>query len=79
MNIKSFNFTLFSLNLDETFKNFKKFYFKVNKFNKIFIAKIVDRGNPLKNISDIASMEIFASSVISSDPYNVIANLKKYL
>jgi len=79
LNIKSFNFTLFSLNLDETFKNFKKFYFKVNKFNKIFIAKIVDRGNPLKNISDIASMEIFASSVISSDPYNVIANLKKYL
>ena len=33
------------------------------------IARIVDRGNPESMISDIASMELYAASVVARDPY----------
>jgi len=40
------------------------------------VARVVDRGNLDKKTSDIGSMELYAGSVISSDPFNTIRNLK---
>ena len=35
------------------------------------LARIVDRGNPLKRTVDTGAMELFAASVVSSDPFEV--------
>jgi len=35
------------------------------------IARLVDRGHPASRASDIGTMELYASSVISSDPFEV--------
>ncbi|MGE5335484.1 MAG: hypothetical protein ACM3N4_12345, partial [Nitrososphaerota archaeon] len=40
------------------------------------VARFVDRGNPLAPTSDIAGLEIFGSSVISSDPFDVARSLR---
>src|SRR5262249_17389168 len=40
-----------------------------------FIARFVDRGSPLSDISDIAGMELFGTSVIASDPFAVARGL----
>lgn len=39
-------------------------------------ARFVDRGNPLAPTSDIAGLELFGSSVISSDPFHVAHSLR---
>ncbi len=36
-----------------------------------FVARFVDRGDPTSQTSDIAALELFGSSVISSDPFTV--------
>ena len=43
------------------------------------ISRMVDRGYPWDGSSDFASMELFASSIISSDPFMCIRNLKESL
>lgn len=43
------------------------------------IVRIVDRGNLSSKTADIGSMELFAQSVIGSNPYTVIDELKKEL
>jgi hypothetical protein len=43
------------------------------------IIRIVDRGDLANRSSDIGAMELYASSVISSDPYKVIEELKAYI
>jgi hypothetical protein len=35
------------------------------------VARLVDRGDPTSDASDIAAMELFGSSVIASDPFEV--------
>lgn len=35
------------------------------------VARVVDRGNPSSPTSDIASMELFGSSVVATDPFDV--------
>jgi hypothetical protein len=35
------------------------------------VARLVDRGNPLSATSDIAGLELFGSSVVASDPFEV--------
>lgn len=40
------------------------------------VARFVDRGNPLAPTSDIAGLELFGSSVISSDPFDVARSLR---
>jgi hypothetical protein len=40
------------------------------------IARFVDRGAPLSPTSDIAALELFGSSVISSDPFDVARALR---
>jgi hypothetical protein len=41
------------------------------------VARFVDRGNPLAPTSDIAALELFGSSVIASDPFDVARSLRK--
>lgn len=43
------------------------------------IVRIVDRGDPNSKVSDVGAMELYAASVISSDPYEVAAALEKSL
>ncbi|HEX9037532.1 MAG TPA: hypothetical protein VF808_11135 [Ktedonobacterales bacterium] len=40
------------------------------------VARFVDRGAPLAQTSDIAALELFGSSVISSDPFALAASLR---
>lgn len=41
------------------------------------IVRIVDRGDPASRNSDFGAMELFASSIIASDPFEVIEALKE--
>ncbi len=43
------------------------------------LVRIVDRGDPKTIASDIGAMELYASSVISSDPFEVATLLKQCL
>jgi hypothetical protein len=43
-----------------------------------YIARIVDRGDPLKFGTDIAFMELFGTPVIGSDPFKVAETLRNY-
>ena len=43
------------------------------------IARLVDRGNPRSKASDIGAMELYASSVISSDPFDVAQVVREAL
>lgn len=42
------------------------------------MARIVDRGDPINRTSDFGSMELYASSVIASDPFRVADVLRAY-
>jgi hypothetical protein len=41
------------------------------------VARLVDRGDPTSDVSDIAAMELFGSSVIASDPFDVARALRE--
>ncbi|MDE3077917.1 MAG: hypothetical protein KGJ86_21040, partial [Chloroflexota bacterium] len=41
------------------------------------IVRIVDRGDPMNKTADMGAMELYASSVISSDPFAVAATLRQ--
>ena len=41
------------------------------------IVRIVDRGNLASMHSDIASMELYAASVVASDPFELSRSLKQ--
>lgn len=43
------------------------------------MARIVDRGDPINRTSDFGSMELYASSVIASDPFRVADVLRTSL
>ena len=40
------------------------------------IARIVDRGDPFQRPSDIGAMELYATPIVASDPYDVIEALR---
>jgi hypothetical protein len=42
------------------------------------MARLVDRGNPLSTTSDIAGLELFGSSVVASDPFEVARILQAH-
>lgn len=42
------------------------------------IARIVDRGNPLRKTIDTGAMELFAASVISADPFDLARSFAVY-
>lgn len=41
-----------------------------------WVARFVDRGNPLSPTSDIAGLELYGSSVIAADPFDVARALR---
>jgi hypothetical protein len=41
------------------------------------ITRIVDRGDPMSRTNDVGAMELYASPVISSDPFRVIEGLRE--
>jgi Asp-tRNA(Asn)/Glu-tRNA(Gln) amidotransferase C subunit len=43
------------------------------------VARVVDRGDPFNRTVDMAAMELYASSVLFSDPFEVAATLWKRL
>lgn len=43
------------------------------------LVRVVDRGNPQSSASDIGTMELYAASVITSDPFKVARELKASL
>jgi len=42
------------------------------------LARLVDRGDPLNRTADIGAMELYAASVIASDPFRVAQALTPY-
>ena len=42
------------------------------------LARLVDRGDPLNRTADIGAMELYAASVIASDPFRVAQALSPY-
>ena len=70
MHVTVFNLALIQPPLAETEESWEGFPAMV---------RIVDRGNPNMTSSDIGSMELFASSIISSDPLEVARLLKESL
>jgi hypothetical protein len=67
MNVKSFNMAIYHPPLAETEENWSNFP---------MIARIVDRGDIQNWSSGVGSMELYASSVIGSDPFLLIKNIK---
>jgi hypothetical protein len=43
------------------------------------MAQVIDRGNPISRASDVGGVEIYASSVIASDPIELARQLRQYL
>jgi len=43
-----------------------------------YVIRIVDRGSIFKSTSDIGAMELYGSSVISDDPYNIIKAVNEF-
>jgi hypothetical protein len=41
------------------------------------VARFVDRGNPLSPTADIAALELFGSSVVAGDPFDVARSLRE--
>ncbi len=42
-----------------------------------YVARIVDRGDPFNRTVDVAAMELYASSVLFSDPFDVVKVLRQ--
>ncbi|MDH5363085.1 MAG: hypothetical protein OEY99_02280 [Aigarchaeota archaeon] len=42
------------------------------------VARIVDRGDPSTRTADVGAMELYASSVVSSDPFKIAESLREY-
>lgn len=43
------------------------------------LVRILDRGDPMNRTVDMAAMELYASSVVSSDPFRVIEALRDWV
>jgi len=70
MNVTSFNAGIATPPLNSTPEEWASFP---------VIARIVDRGYPWDGSSDFGTMELYAASIISSDPFQVARELKKAL
>jgi hypothetical protein len=67
LGVKSFNLVLYQPPLAEVAEDWQGFP---------FVVRLIDRGNPASNRSDIGSMEMFAQSVVTTDPFRVIEGLR---
>jgi hypothetical protein len=62
LGVRSFNLVLYQPPLDPVEEDWSDFP---------FVVRLIDRGNPANNRSDIGSMEMFAQSVVTNDPFRV--------
>lgn len=71
MGVRSFNVALYGppFDLDASMEGWARMP---------LVARFVDRGAPLSPTSDIAALELFGSSVISSDPFEVARTLRAH-
>ena len=69
LGVVSFNLGLITPPLAETEENWEGFPVMV---------RVVDRGNPNSRASDVGGVEIYAASVVSSDPFELARQLKQY-
>ena len=68
MGVRSFNLVVYMPPLSPTPEDWSAFPHMV---------RIVDRGDPMKRTADVGAMELFASPVISTDPFHLIKALRK--
>ncbi len=68
--VTSFNLSLVTPPLAETEESWEDFP---------VIVRLVDRGDPSDHTSDVGGMEIYAASVVSSDPFYLARELRKHL
>lgn len=70
LGVTSFNLGLVTPPLAETEESWEGFP---------VIARVVDRGDPNSQASDIGGIEIYASNVVSSDPFKLARQLRRCL
>lgn len=70
MGISSFNLVMYTPPWGETQESWEHFP---------VIVRIVDRGDPSSRTADFGAMELYAQSVVSSDPFVLARNLKESL
>lgn len=68
LGVTSFNLTIALPPLAQTDENWTDFP---------VVVRMVDRGDPMNRTADFGAMELYASSVVSSDPFRVAAQLKQ--
>lgn len=66
LNTSSFNLAIWEAPIAETGENWD---------DMPVVVRIVDRGDPLNRTSDFGAMELYAASVVSSDPFRVADTL----
>ncbi len=67
LKVRSFNLVLYQPPLSETSESWEHFP---------HVFRILDRGNLESNTSDVGAMEMFAQSVVATDPFSVADALK---
>jgi hypothetical protein len=70
MGVSSFNLAIYHPPIAEVEEDWSDFP---------VIARLVDRGDPQSRTSDMASMELYASSVVASDPLQLGPSLRSHL
>ena len=70
LGVRSFNLALYMQPIDSVPEDWSGFP---------FVVRIVDRGDPNNKTADFGAMELYASSVITSDPFQVAQTLAKSL
>lgn len=68
LNVTSFNLVVYLPPLDESAAGGEWADFPV-------VVRMVDRGDPMNRTADFGAMELYAASVVSSDPFKVAENL----
>ena len=67
LGVTCFNLSLVTPPLSETEESWEDFP---------VMARLVDRGDPGSQASDVGGMEIYASSVVSSDPFELVRQIE---
>ena len=70
MGVTSFNLVIYTPPWSETPESWEGFP---------VIVRIVDRGDPSSRTADFGAMELYAASVVSSDPFALARTLKEWL
>jgi hypothetical protein len=70
MGVSSFNLVIYTPPWSQTPENWEGFP---------VVVRIVDRGDPSSRTADFGAMELYAASVVSSDPFALARNLREWM